>query len=622
MLAVADRGSAVPQIAQRRRARSLARCGSRPCSCGCASKAKEPRPPDGLDAALRRAVAGRATSADGLDAAVAVRATAGPAASARPPLLQRLSGDGTPVLDGPRCPAGLVRMGSRGSGVSEVQDRLNHAGADPQLAVDAIFGPLTKRAAVAFQASSGLSADGIVGPLTCSKLGAGGGPAPKPACADGAVSEITDPLPAVPPFTFSVMSQPQLISELDKQRQAHPKTPLGASQPSFDRDPFKGLPDQGSPVTVSAVPADNGDCVKCVADWQLPVAWQTLIASGAFVLDEPKRFFVSRAGDVSGCPPRSLPRLLEVRELITPEALPFIIAGEREHYLDFVRAFQIVGGRYLANVRRLTADRTHLRARDASECEAKVQNFLVRALGIAKPGVQGSNPTTPAPPAPGPAKNPVPATPLPSATAPAGTAVDFSVLSFYHGFFIDDFLALYLAPDRDRVPDGPHQARPRPPTDRPPTLPNIDTDVNPFGCDAFARKLTAIVLPRDPRRLERAARQGPQRARQAALARDVTRQRSSWMRIRLPAGSRIAQSRTPYGCSIGSWTTSASLACKRSKVSSRSLVARLMAAKVPLAIISAIVRRSSSVMPGSTAGGCSTIDGPPAGPTVIQRSPL
>jgi hypothetical protein len=32
------------------------------------------------------------------------------------------------------------------------------------------------------------------------------------------------------------------------------------------------------------------------------------------------------------------------------------------------------------------------------------------------------------------------------------------------------------------------------------------------------------------------------------------------MRIRLPAGSRTAQSRTPYGCSVGYWTTSPSLA--------------------------------------------------------------
>ena len=55
-------------------------------------------------------------------------------------------------------------------------------------------------------------------------------------------------------------------------------------------------------------------------------------------------------------------------------------------------------------------------------------------------------------------------------------------------------------------------------------------------------------------------------------------QRSSWMRIRLPAGSRKAQSRTPYGWSIGSWTTSASPACSRSKVASRSAVARMMPA--------------------------------------------
>ena len=36
-----------------------------------------------------------------------------------------------------------------------------------------------------------------------------------------------------------------------------------------------------------------------------------------------------------------------------------------------------------------------------------------------------------------------------------------------------------------------------------------------------------------------------------------TAQGSSWMRIRLPAGSRKAQSRIPYGCWVGSWTTSA-----------------------------------------------------------------
>jgi hypothetical protein len=71
----------------------------------------------------------------------------------------------------------------------------------------------------------------------------------------------------------------------------------------------------------------------------------------------------------------------------------------------------------------------------------------------------------------------------------------------------------------------------------------------------------------------------------------------------------------------GSWTTSALLACTRSKVPSRSLVARRIQPKVPLAIISAMVRRSSSVKPGPTAGGARRMDvlGWPAGPTVIQR---
>ena len=50
-------------------------------------------------------------------------------------------------------------------------------------------------------------------------------------------------------------------------------------------------------------------------------------------------------------------------------------------------------------------------------------------------------------------------------------------------------------------------------------------------------------------------------------------QLSSWMRTMFPAGSRKAQSRIPYGCSVGSWTTSALIAWRCSKVPSRSLVA-------------------------------------------------
>ena len=66
-----------------------------------------------------------------------------------------------------------------------------------------------------------------------------------------------------------------------------------------------------------------------------------------------------------------------------------------------------------------------------------------------------------------------------------------------------------------------------------------------------------------------------QRRRSRLRRRGHAAQPSSWMRIRLPAGSRKAQSRIPYGWSVGSWTTSASPACSRSNVPSRSLVARL-----------------------------------------------
>ena len=52
-------------------------------------------------------------------------------------------------------------------------------------------------------------------------------------------------------------------------------------------------------------------------------------------------------------------------------------------------------------------------------------------------------------------------------------------------------------------------------------------------------------------------------------------QRTSWMRTMLPDGSRNAQSRTPHGCSVGSWTISVPLACTLSKVASRSLVASI-----------------------------------------------
>jgi len=59
----------------------------------------------------------------------------------------------------------LLRMGDEGAQVLEVQERLVALGY-PMGAVDGIFGPLTRRAVVAFQIEHSIAADGIVGPET------------------------------------------------------------------------------------------------------------------------------------------------------------------------------------------------------------------------------------------------------------------------------------------------------------------------------------------------------------------------------------------------------------------------------------------------------------------------
>ena len=65
-----------------------------------------------------------------------------------------------------------------------------------------------------------------------------------------------------------------------------------------------------------------------------------------------------------------------------------------------------------------------------------------------------------------------------------------------------------------------------------------------------------------------------------------------------PEGSRKAQSRTPYGWSIGSWITSAPAARIFSKVASQSSVRKMMPGSRPLASRSAVACRSSGEVCG------------------------
>lgn len=67
--------------------------------------------------------------------------------------------------------SGVMKVGSKGPGVSTLQAALNSV-QTMQVVVDGSFGPATKAAVMAFQASHNLVADGIVGPATGAKLAA------------------------------------------------------------------------------------------------------------------------------------------------------------------------------------------------------------------------------------------------------------------------------------------------------------------------------------------------------------------------------------------------------------------------------------------------------------------
>jgi murein L,D-transpeptidase YcbB/YkuD len=79
------------------------------------------------------------------------------------------------VFLSPPYPGTLQRSGSCGDSVALIQSYLNglratHGFNWPALQVDGIFGPSTRNAVTAFQLQYGLTADGIVGPITWDRL--------------------------------------------------------------------------------------------------------------------------------------------------------------------------------------------------------------------------------------------------------------------------------------------------------------------------------------------------------------------------------------------------------------------------------------------------------------------
>ncbi|KMJ55285.1 hypothetical protein AB685_28050 [Bacillus sp. LL01] len=68
--------------------------------------------------------------------------------------------------------SGVLRVGSRGSAVTSLQQQLRDKGHFSS-SIDGVYGPLTQRGVRSFQSAMGLSADGIAGPQTFNALSSG-----------------------------------------------------------------------------------------------------------------------------------------------------------------------------------------------------------------------------------------------------------------------------------------------------------------------------------------------------------------------------------------------------------------------------------------------------------------
>ena len=102
--------------------------------------------------------------------ALALALTATAAAGATAIAVTRAQDDATDTALVSVEPAAVLRQGSKGGEVKEVQRRLKQWGYYSG-AVDGIFGAGTKQAVIAFQKKNGLTADGVVGRATYKALG-------------------------------------------------------------------------------------------------------------------------------------------------------------------------------------------------------------------------------------------------------------------------------------------------------------------------------------------------------------------------------------------------------------------------------------------------------------------
>jgi peptidoglycan hydrolase-like protein with peptidoglycan-binding domain len=88
--------------------------------------------------------------------------------------LAELTSEGQRIGIGLNPPTAVLRLGSRGADVVELQFLINfisrYYASIPSVIQDSVFGPATRDAVIAFQRQFGLTPDGIVGPATWNRL--------------------------------------------------------------------------------------------------------------------------------------------------------------------------------------------------------------------------------------------------------------------------------------------------------------------------------------------------------------------------------------------------------------------------------------------------------------------
>jgi hypothetical protein len=348
----------------------------------------------------------------------------------------------------------FLRSGSTGDAVLKVQQTLIELGFPlPKFGADGKFGDETGSAVAKFKAQNGIApSDPVVGSKTIAALDAAlVKRVPVPTCVDGPVNTEAEPLPSIPLPSITKMKANDLL-ELVKTRQVlgghvpkHP--PLGATIPTIENL---------KPASVRTEPVSSENCLKCIADWDVPQPKVEIFLAVGDFSDEPKRSFPVQDQSVSGCPFETGGTFKDVMKRILPEAERIILDAELEHWSDFVLTHLIITGRYLSNVRRLTSARTHLRGKDAADCANKVNQFLFDTSTF----------------------------PVPFAIATYGLLSGVAVKQVHS--------------DTTTKREDDHSAVSVPPMHKKPVFPNIDNAINPFACSAFFRKFDRTMAPKIP----------------------------------------------------------------------------------------------------------------------------